>query len=528
VPVSPSFSHLLVKEKRAATAALLLVLFVAVLPFFFSGGVSASIAHQSGSILINELTSVNMDGSNHPSIAAANGSVVSSESVVSRVSVSSSNNLTIDNQTSQDVTSTVQTSLSVKIQPSRIALGNNVSVKVVVSPPPPTADDFFGNLTVLILRPDGTVDLLEPFSTDPTGSFSVSYTPEMIGSYTVKAIYGGQFFANRNMTYLGAESSETTLTVSSYATSKIWIVDDDGPADFRSIQEAINVAQDGDRIQVMDGSYFENLSIDKPITLQGVNPKLTTLYGGIIIETSGIVVDSLRLVGPGKWDRLHTYSYGVQTLSNQSLSLGQRQDVWGTVVSNCVFDNWVIPIFLGGGDGSKIVNNTIFNSDEGIDLDTFDNNISNNKINVGGWGISIGDEYVSGNHLFGNQISGGLGIEINWFNRNNTVEGNTISGCRYGIHLGAYSEGYGPCSENLIFHNNFLNNVQQVFLGSGSADVWDNGYLLGGNYWSDYRGIDANKDGSGDTPYVIDSKNVDRYPLMSIWNLTSAEQVANG
>jgi nitrous oxidase accessory protein len=157
-------------------------------------------------------------------------------------------------------------------------------------------------------------------------------------------------------------------------------------------------------------------------------------------------------------------------------------------------------------------------------LDTFDNNISNNKINVGGWGISIGDEYVSGNHLFGNQISGGLGIEINWFNTNNTLEGNTISGCRYGIHLGVYLEGYGPCSGNVIFHNNFLNNVQQVFLGSGSIDVWDNACLLGGNYWSDYRGIDANKDGSGDTPYVIDSKNVDRYPLMSIWNVTSAEQ----
>jgi parallel beta-helix repeat protein len=35
-----------------------------------------------------------------------------------------------------------------------------------------------------------------------------------------------------------------------------------------------------------------------------------------------------------------------------------------------------------------------------------------------------------------------------------------------------------------------------------------------GNYWSDYNGTDANGDGIGDTPYIIDEMNLDRYPLM--------------
>jgi parallel beta-helix repeat protein len=98
---------------------------------------------------------------------------------------------------------------------------------------------------------------------------------------------------------------------------------------------------------------------------------------------------------------------------------------------------------------------------------------------------------------------------------NNTVSGNNITANNgYGILLDF-------SSNNMIYHNN-LDNSQQV-ASVESMNVWDDGYPSGGNYWSDYSGVDlkngsgqnqTGSDGIGDTPYIIDADNIDHYPLM--------------
>ena len=53
------------------------------------------------------------------------------------------------------------------------------------------------------------------------------------------------------------------------ASTNTWTVDDDGPADFSSIQTAINATTNGDTINVMSGTYRENIALNKTISLIG-------------------------------------------------------------------------------------------------------------------------------------------------------------------------------------------------------------------------------------------------------------------
>lgn len=52
-----------------------------------------------------------------------------------------------------------------------------------------------------------------------------------------------------------------------------YTVDDDGPADYDKIQYAINAAEDGDTVLVMEGHYFENIDFrGKAITVSSTDP----------------------------------------------------------------------------------------------------------------------------------------------------------------------------------------------------------------------------------------------------------------
>ena len=121
-----------------------------------------------------------------------------------------------------------------------------------------------------------------------------------------------------------------------------------------------------------------------------------------------------------------------------------------------------------------------------------------------------------------------------WRSDNNKITETTLLNNEYGIRL-------WHSDNNTLYHNNFIENLIQVndtirewlypwqYYYHYSKNIWDNSYPSGGNYWSDYTGVDVDGNGIGDTPYVIDVNNTDRYPLIApittfdadVWNGTA-------
>jgi len=100
------------------------------------------------------------------------------------------------------------------------------------------------------------------------------------------------------------------------------------------------------------------------------------------------------------------------------------------------------------------------------------------------------------------------------------VTGNRIISNMYGLLFK-----YTSSPDSHIYHNNIINNTypaHQKYTPLPLNVMWDDGYPSGGNYWSNYSGSDiysgpyqneSGHDGIGDTPYVIDAKNQDNFPL---------------
>jgi len=196
-----------------------------------------------------------------------------------------------------------------------------------------------------------------------------------------------------------------------------------------------------------------------------------------------------------------------------------------------------------GGSNNLAINNTAVGCSSGIDLagvsSTTNNTIAGNIITDAGRGIDIywsGPSNIIANNLISssrtgifinassgqtivnNTISGNRdGIVIRWLTTNTTVVGNRIINNDRGIWMLVLSSG------NTIYHNDFVGNTVQS--DDNFTNTWDDGYPSGGNYWSDYTGVDGNNgpnqdqpgsDGIGDTPYSIpDGSNKDGYPLMT-------------
>jgi parallel beta-helix repeat protein len=290
------------------------------------------------------------------------------------------------------------------------------------------------------------------------------------------------------------------------AESRTWIVDDDGPADFSTIQEAINHAAEGDTVFVHSGIYYEEVIVDKTLSLIGENKTTTIVDGGFMRSAFEISANNVLLSG---FKMQHT-ALAVKIKGRNNIVVDnyiQRScfgGIWLEESSrgNIVSHNTLILVdfpALGGflSVGNTFSHNTIISVGTGIYLSCSDYNI------------------VLGNSITSKQECGIL-LSTSSFN---VITENTVWDSDLGIYLCWWASG------NSIHHNNFINNLEQARLFI-SVNRWHDDYPSGGNYWSDYIDVDEKSgpdqdlpgsDGVWDHAYVIDDYNQDNYPLIGPW-----------
>lgn len=243
-----------------------------------------------------------------------------------------------------------------------------------------------------------------------------------------------------------------------------------------------------------------------PIKQQGEVYTLTgniKSYGpGISIGRSGITIDGAGYTLQGSAEQTGSGGQGI------SFAVG----VSGVTVKNLKITNFDTGVSINGNSGNSFIENDVSNNQyNGYSFSnpSFNNTISENKIsNNPRWGIIIvGREQLYGGPSTGNIIIGNTIQDNGW-------ERSTIPA--YGME-----DDYGAgvwmwaAVNNTLYGNKFVHNAQQAFIFDHGANAWSAGLPTGGNFWSDYDGSDANGDGIGDSPYMIDGANSDPHPLVS-------------
>jgi parallel beta-helix repeat protein len=253
-------------------------------------------------------------------------------------------------------------------------------------------------------------------------------------------------------------------------------------------------------LQDIDSS---NLVDDKPTCywFNQQNKAVPTDAGCVIlINCSEITISGLRI---DKGGRYNCYSIYLSDTTNSVIS-----------------DNTIT-----AGNGIRIQENHINGSNVSV---------LRNYLTTGMWTGS--NTTIASNTFAGKGIMLGLKVVVAYNNftdcdiavtmdsYNSTIRNNNFQNNKVAFHM--YEGGY-----NQIYNNNFIDNTKQAEEQHSDPSRWpiDTYYTstknswyqappVGGNYWSDYTGIDSNGDDFGDTPYHVVEEYYDRYPIVHATN----------
>ncbi len=301
------------------------------------------------------------------------------------------------------------------------------------------------------------------------------------------------------------------------------------PDEYPTIAAAIAAASPGDTVLVKPGIYYEDLTIDKALTVKSETPQAAVVVGTGGVAKGGKGVFTVQA------DNVAIEGFTIQSLNYTTSSdcatgimlnadgatitgnvfLGPYYGVFASVTSQTnVSDNQLVKIGkngikICGGDHNVITGNVMTgNVQSGAAVDGSSTIVANNLFEANGLGLGLGASYSV---IYGNNFTANTGSGIYFGASNTIVAANSFNQNKRGID---FSSDFAAPGGNVLYLNNFLNNTFQITSrSSGFSQTWDNGKE--GNYWSTYTGVDANGDGIGDSAYEIFGDNIDHLPIMT-------------
>jgi len=236
------------------------------------------------------------------------------------------------------------------------------------------------------------------------------------------------------------------------------------PAEYGTIQAAVDSAAPGDTIQVAPGIYYEHVAVNKSLTIVGENPEITIVDGtanGTVfnLEGSNIHIYGFTIRNAGNYNAVGSEKEIVTSDNHKIINNIITTSLYGvylsssdhnTIANNTLIGNAFGAIFLASADSANITANTIVGGAYGIRaLSSLNNIIIGNTISQTSYAIYLSSS-STGNTIRNNVLSGQT-ASVYSNSDGTTVDHNTITEGAYGIYL------YG-CESGSVYYNTLMDN----------------------------------------------------------------------
>ena len=172
-----------------------------------------------------------------------------------------------------------------------------------------------------------------------------------------------------------SEEIEIKNSASSLSTKTVYVDDDntEGPWDgtleypYQYISDGIFNSTEGDNIYVFNGTYYENITVDKPITLIGENKSSTIIdgmYADVVVEITYDYVNIINFTIKNSGGYMHNAGVKIYSENNS--------------ITGCIIYRTKTGIYLDNSYNNEINNCVLHTNGEGIFLKESQNNIISN------------------------------------------------------------------------------------------------------------------------------------------------------